>query len=102
VAKLEENSKKIKENARSSLRPTYPQAQEEGRPYHFPSYTLSSNNQANERKKCTSRLENDKRGLEIATKLPPRGLEVLCVSLWGSQEPSTISDTPVKTASFAC
>jgi hypothetical protein len=57
---------------------------EEGRPYHFSSYNLSSNNQANKRKKCTSRLENERRGLEIATKFPPRGLEALCVSLWGS------------------
>jgi len=27
---------------------------------------------------------------------------VLCVSLWGSQEPSTRSDIPIKTASFSC
>jgi hypothetical protein len=56
---------------------------EEGRPYHFPSYTLSLNNQAKTRKKCTSRLEKDKRGLEIATKLP-QGILKCCVCLFGA------------------
>jgi hypothetical protein len=61
------------------VRPTH-KLEEEGRPYHFPSYTSSLNNQTNKKKKCTSRLRKDKRGLEIATK-SPRGLGVLCVSL---------------------
>jgi hypothetical protein len=58
AAKLEENSKKkIKEGARSThVLPTH-KFEEEGRPYHFPSYTSSSNQQANKREKCTSKLE---------------------------------------------
>jgi hypothetical protein len=56
---------------------------EEGRLYHFPYYTLSSNSQANKRKKCTSRIENDKRGLGIATKFP-QGVLKCCVCLFGA------------------
>jgi hypothetical protein len=62
--------KKKREKARSThVLPTH-KLEEEGRPYHFPSYTSSSNNQAKKEEKCTSKLEKDKRGLEIATKLP--------------------------------
>jgi hypothetical protein len=55
---------------------------EEGRSYHFPSYTLSSNNQA-KKKKCTTKLENERRGLEIATKFP-QGVLKCCVCLFGA------------------
>ena len=35
---------------------------EEGRPYHFPSYTLSSNNQANKRKSALLGLKKTRGG----------------------------------------
>ena len=60
-----------------------PRLIEEGRPYHFPSYTMSSNNQANKEKKCTIKLENEEGGLEIATK-SPKGVLKCCVCLFGA------------------
>ena len=35
-------------------------------------------------------------GLRNSYQIPQRGLEVLCVSLWGSQKPPTRSDIPAK------
>jgi hypothetical protein len=60
--KLEENSKNEGKKTRSThVLPTH-KLEEEGRPYHFPSYTSSSNNKQIEGEKCTSKLEMDKRG----------------------------------------
>jgi hypothetical protein len=70
AAKLVKNSKNEGKKARSThVLPTH-KLEEDGRLYHFPSYTSSLNKQTKTREKCTSRLEKDKRRLEIATKLP--------------------------------
>jgi hypothetical protein len=60
AAKLEENSKNLK-GKRLDLPTSYlpNKLEEEGRPYHFPSYTSSSNKQANKEEKCTSKLEKE-------------------------------------------
>jgi hypothetical protein len=59
-----------------------PRLIEEGRPYHFPSYIMSSNKQAKKEKKCTIKLENERRGLGIATK-SPKGVLKCCVCFFG-------------------
>jgi hypothetical protein len=57
--------RKLKKNegkARSTyVLPTH-KLEEEGRPYHFPSYTSSLNKKTKTRKKCTSRLEKTREG----------------------------------------
>jgi hypothetical protein len=51
AAKLEENSKiEGKKLDLAYVLPTH-KLEEEGRPYHFPSYTSSLNNQANKKEK---------------------------------------------------
>jgi hypothetical protein len=101
TAKPKRSSKKGEKLDLAYVLPT-PKLIEEGRPYHFPSYTMSSINQANKEKKCTIKLENEGGGVRNSYQIPQRGLEVLCVSLWGSQEPPTRFDIPAKLASFAC
>jgi hypothetical protein len=49
VANLKKTQKKKEKLDLAYVLPTH-KLKEEGRPYHFPSYTLSSNNQANKRK----------------------------------------------------
>jgi hypothetical protein len=102
MAKRKETQKESEKLDLAYVLPT-PKLIEERRPYHFPSYTMSSNNQANKEKKCTIKLENEGGGgVRNSYQIPQRGLEVLCVSLWGSQKPPTRSDIPAKSASFAC
>jgi hypothetical protein len=77
--------KKIKENARSSLHPTYPQAQRRGEAVPLPlsHFKLKQSSEKKKKKKCTSKLKNEKRELEIATKFP-QGVLKCCVCLFGA------------------
>jgi hypothetical protein len=62
TAKLGKTQQKRKKQARSTHVLVYPRLEEEGRSYHFPSYTSSEIQQANKAKSALSKLENEKKG----------------------------------------